>query len=838
MVLGDGEAWRLRGERLVVLVLFTASGVCGLVYEVVWARQLSLVLGVSVFATATVLAAYMAGLALGSFVFGRRIDRARNPLRTYALLEAGIGLCGLAIPFTFDAARHLFAGVGDLFGDRFLLLGLARSLIALGVLLAPTFLMGGTIPAIARYLVERRESVGWNVGLLYALNTLGGAVGVVVTGFVLIPALGLAASTRLAVAGNLGIALVLLLARLGERDRRPERRCDTPPTPARRGAWLAGTVFAVSGFTALAYEVIWTRVLVVHVHNTTYAFSTMLAVFLAGLVLGDALMIRVYDRVARPLAWLGSIQVALGSSVVVAALVYAPLPALSSAIVGSRLDSFGASVSLMFVRAALVMLPFTILLGTTFPLVARIVCRDVGAAGRTLGNVYAANTCGAILGALAAAFLLIPWLGLRGALLLLSATNVLLGAACWLAGERTARSRIALAAVVLGALLLPHRTIPRTLFFDALDDPVHRLIYYREGTTDTTGIWESTASGHRVVVYGDGRGTAGTLTNSLNRTQGHLAHLLHPRPTSSLQIGFGVGNTLAAASLHPEVERLDCVELSPQVRETAPYFWTNGGVLGDPRVRLIVEDGRNYLLRTRTPYQVITLEPPNVYTAGVVNLYTREFYELAYAALAPDGILSQWIPAVDHVDADVASMVRAIAEVFPDVSLWNMGPLDGFGIDSPTGFLLVIAARQPLRIDPGRLARRMEHPALRADLAAIGLGTPARLLSLFVAGDPGVRRWTAGAAPVTDDRTLVDHSSARSVHSGFGHGFAALDGAERQAWLERLTGVARLLQALREPIAPLLAGSGDHAALRIQIAAQQRHFDDRVQRRADRAEHP
>ncbi|HEX5066209.1 MAG TPA: fused MFS/spermidine synthase, partial [Myxococcota bacterium] len=793
-------------QRIAVLALFFLSGVCGLVYEVVWARELTRVLGVTVHATATVLAAYMAGLALGSFAFGRRIDRARNPVRVYAWLELAIGICGLSIPFAFALARALFASVGDAFGERFVLLSAFRSGIALCVLLVPTFLMGGTVPAIARYLVERRESVGWNVGLLYALNTLGGAAGVVATGFVLVPYLGLGATTALAAAGNFAIAAVLLLARVGEGESaRTAQPSEPAPAAFARNARLAGVVFAASGFAALAYEVVWTRVLVVHVHNSSYAFSTMLAVFLAGLVLGDLLMLRFVDRLARPLGWLGGVQVALGISVVVAAAVYAPLGALGRIATGAAgLDSWRASVAEMFFQAALVMLPFTALLGTTFALVARVVCGDVRTAGRALANVYAANTCGAIVGALASAFVLIPWLGLRGTLLFLSALNVLLGAACWLTEARRPELRLALAAVVLAALVLPHLAIPQHLFQGAFGDASRKLIFYREGASDTTGIWEAVPSGHRVVFYGDQRGTAGTNTNSLNRTQGHLAHLLHPRPTASLQIGFGVGNTLGAASLHPEVQRLDCVELSPHVRETAPFFWTNGGVLDDPKVRLVVEDGRNYLLRTRERYQVITLEPPNVYTAGVVDLYTREFYALASAALTDDGLLSQWIAAVDHEDEDVRSMVRAVAEVFPEVTVWDMGPLDEFGIDAPTGFLLVIAAKQPLRIDPRELARRMDAEPVRADLQKIGFARPARLLSLFVAGNAGVRAWTEGATPVTDDFTRVDYASARSVYSGFGRGFAALGGAQARAWLGRLAGVGRLEQRLRQPIEPLL----------------------------------
>ena len=817
-------------SRLLVLILFFLSGACGLVYEVVWARELSLIFGITIFATSTVLAAYMGGLALGSFLVGRFIDRSPNPLRVYAILEVGIGLLALLTPLAFSFARSFYVLAANALEGHFLLFNLVRVLILFLILMVPTTLMGGTVPAIGRFLVDRKENVGWNVGLLYALNTFGAVLGVLITGFVLIPEFGLSLTTRMAAAGNVSIGLILLLWGVGKMapKERPvaASQPSESPTKRRRLVVLVMVVFAVSGFAALAYEVVWTRVMVIHVFNTSYAFSLMLAVFLTGLVLGDVLLIRIYDRIEKPVFWLGMVQVGIGISVVGAAAAYIPLSSVSFELLGiTSSESFGQSLLLMLLRAALVMFPFTILLGMTFPLVARSVCNDDGSIGRSLGNIYAANTCGAILGSLGAAFVLIPLLGLRGSLLALSALNVTLGALCIWAEPVRLRRRVAAGVLVAAGLILPSLLIPKTIFFDALEPEYGKLIYYEEGITDTTSVLEW-KSGGRTQLYGDRRGTAGTMTDRLNRTLGHLAHLLHPNPRRSLQIGFGVGNTLAAAALHPEVEQLDCAELSDHARETATYFWTNQGVLDDPKVNLIVDDGRNYLLRTRTRYEVITLEPPNIYTASVVNLYTREFYELASEAMTDDGILMQWISVGDVNDAELEQLVRAMVDVFPHVTLWDEGPMAFF--KAPTGYLLVVGSKQPLRIDVGELERRMDAPELRDDLQRIGLASPAKLLSLFIAGDQGARSWTADAVAITDDKTVVDYSTAKSVTSGFGLGFFRLEGEARHRWFQRFTEIGRLYQGMREPVDPLLVNVSDPEKLRAEIRAYQAAFDRSV----------
>jgi spermidine synthase len=779
-------------ERLLVLVCFFLSGVCGLVYEVVWMRRLALTFGITVFATSTVLAAFMAGLALGSLLVARRIDQSPNPVRVYAWLEIGIGTYALVVPAMFAGLEPLYVAAANLLEGRFLLFNLVRALLAFTALLLPTTLMGATVPAIGRYLVERSGAVGWNVGLLYALNTFGAVAGCVAAGFWLVPALGMSRTVLTAAAINIAIGAVLLAARVGDRAPTPATRPIPDAAPvSRRLVWVAGIVFACSGFSALAYEVVWTRVLVVHVHNTTYAFSVMLAVFLAGLALGDALLVPIYDRLRRPLVWLGAVQVAIGLSVVAAAAAYVPLRAERLV-----LSSWEGALGTMIWRSGLVLLPGALLFGMTFPLTARVVCREGERVGRALGLTYAANTVGAIGGSLAGGFLLVPVLGLRGTLVLLSGLNIGLGALCWLVATRGA-FRVALAAAAVALLVVPWRGVPVNMFSQALNiEPrTHRLIYYREGVTDTTGVWESRRDGRRVVTYGDLRGTAGTHTNVPNRIQAHLAHLLHPKPRRSLQICFGVGNTLAAAARHPEVEQLDCVELSPHVRETAAFFWTNDNVLADPRVRLIIDDGRNFLLRNRQLYDVITLEPPDIFTAGVVNLYTEEFYRLADRSLADDGLICQWLPAGEMSELDLRMLVQAFVRVFPETSLWQQGPL---------GPLLLIGTKAPLSIDVAQLTERMKHPAVRSDLVRVGMPQPSSFFSWFITGPAGTRRWVGDVPAVTDDRTVVDFATPKRVQSGFGFGYFRLRGAEQQALFQHMTELQALYRRLHEPIETVL----------------------------------
>ncbi|HVN37000.1 MAG TPA: fused MFS/spermidine synthase [Myxococcota bacterium] len=757
----------MRLTRALVLAIFLASGAAGLVYEVVWTRQLSLVFGVTTYAAATVLATFMGGLALGSYVFGRRVDRGGNPLLAYAALEGGVGLYALLVPHLLGALVVPYVWLRQL-ELPYAVLALLRALLAAGVLVVPTALMGGTFPILVRLFAFARGELGRVAAVLYFVNTLGALAGCLAAGFVLISRLGLERTTWVAAGTSLAVAAIA--AFLGTRNAASFEAKPTDERPATRElsprmARLVLVAIGISGFTSLAYEVVWTRALPRYVYNSTYAFTTMLATFLAGIALGSASHAAWLRGRRRPVLWFAALELGVGVGFLLSSYLFADLRAISDAILGRNVvESFGQSVLLIFLRAALILLLPAVFLGATLPLATELCARGLATAGGTVGRVYAVNTLGAILGSLAAAFVLIPGLGMQGTLLFLIAVNFLLAWMLAVSDTRTPPRRLAvgasLGAAALGALLL----VPSDLFRRTFAPPGTELVFYREGVTDTVGVIEQ--NGQRIIEYEDQRGTAGTATFPFNYFFGHLPMLLHPgEPRLVLHICFGVGNSLSAVAAHESVERVDSVELSPHVLEAGRYFWSNSDVLSHPKVRTIIDDGRNFVLASRETYDVILLEPPEIFTAGVINLYTREFYRDAAARLAPDGVMMQWVPIGEAPLEEERMLFRAFSDVFPHATAWEQ--LMG-------GPILLIGTHQPLRIDYARLRSRMAEPHIRRDLELAGIQGPDDLLSYFIFDEQAFRSFAAEAPPVTDDRTVLDFTMPYFLGSGFGLGSFSL----------------------------------------------------------------
>jgi spermidine synthase len=744
-----------------LLILFFVSGACGLIYQVAWMRALTLTLSVSVYAVTTVLCAFMAGLALGAWIAGRVADRLERPLLAFGLAEIGVGATGLlslAILFDLGSAyawlHHLLGGTGIVFV-------IARFLLACAVLLLPCTLMGSTLPLLSRAVVGTEQVVGRGTGGLYAINTLGAVAGCVAAGFVLIPELGLRSTTALA--GLLNLSIGIAAALLGRR-----ARIEMAPTPAStasgprrppRSVILATAAFGVSGFTAIGYEVLWTRALEQFTHNSTYAYTAMLATFLIGIGVGSAVAAGPADRVKRPSVPFGALQLGVGISVAGALLVYMRLlhwvPAVTEAFGG--LDSWPRAVALMFGVSATVLLLTTLFFGAQFPFVARAVVDSVHTVGRRIAVAYTLNTAGSILGALAIGFFLLPAIGMGGSFLVLIGLNLAIGAVLIIseASRRTGVVAAALAAAGLAAAIV---AIPSEPFKQVFLERYGKLLLYREQVTDTVMVTED-ASGGRLIRYGDGRGTAGTVSVREDRSYAHLAMLPHPDPRRILNICFGVGNSLSSISQYP-VKRIDQVELSPGVVYAAPLFVkTNRGVLNDPRVQLTIQDGRNFLLASRERYDVIRLDPPELHTAGIVNLYTKEFFDLARDHLAPGGIFSIWVNVAYTPEPEMRMILRTVAEAFPYVTVWH----------GPWIYSWVInGSVEPRPPDMALLQKWFNDPQVRADLASIPIRDPFQFLNHFVMAGDEVRAWAGDAQVITDDRTRLDFTVPRSVNSYFG----------------------------------------------------------------------
>ncbi len=743
-----------------LFALFFGSGTCALVYEVVWIRLLSLTLSVTVYALTTVLCAFMAGLGLGAGIAARLADRIRRPLLAFGIAELVIAASGLLVPGVLYELGPAYVWVREHLGGGGLLFVAGRFLLAFGVLVIPATFMGTTLVFLSRVVIARPDAVGRGAGGLYAVNTIGAVVGCVLAGFLLIPALGLRVTSASAAALNLAIGLIAVAAGWrGAAAPAPRAAPDAPVSPPSRTAAFAAVAYAISGFTAMGYEVLWTRALEPYVHNSTYAYTAMLAIFLLGLGLGSALAAGPADRLRRPLLGLGFIEIGIGATVAGALLLYGTfewlVPAAAAAMGG--LASWPRVIALIFSEAALTLFATTLLFGATFPLVMRAVVESMRSVGSRIGLAYTLNTLGSIAGALTVGFLLLPAFGVRSAFLLLMLTNVALGAALVIvsAPRRLASGVLAGCVLLVG---LAFAAIPARLFEGHFVERFGNVVFYREEVTDTVMVTEDERGG-RVIRYGDGRGTAGTITVVEDRMYAHIPMLLHPAPRRVLQIGYGVGNTLSSVATHP-IERVDCVELSPGVIEASPFFEaTNRNVLSDPRVHLFIEDGRNFLLAARDEYDVIRLDPPELHTRGVVNLYTREFYEMARDRLAEGGIFSIWVNIAMTPLDDLRIVVRTLSEVFPYVSVWHTPQFYSWVINGS------LVPRPP---DLQTIVAHFESPGVRADLASIGIADPLQFLKYFMFADEGVANFAGDGPIVTDDRTILDFSVPRSKDSFYG----------------------------------------------------------------------
>ena len=780
-------------QRLATGALFFLSGALGLLYEVVWFRRLHLALGVSIFAVGAVLSAFMLGLALGSRWAARSARLRAAPLVAYAVIELGIAVYALAFPWLVAGVESLYPALFGALGGQPLVLALVRFLLAFVLLLPPTFLMGASLPAVAQSVSGAPAQMARRVAWLYAANTLGGVAGTLLAGFFLIERLGLTHSLYVAAAGSTVVGLLALaLSRRPSRHaaaavepappERASKRRRTEALPERPLAALATAAALLAGTVSLASEIVWTRALVFFVHNSTYAFSAIVAVYLLGIAVGAALAGRFARSSRDALRLLAGTLVAASASLLVAIAAYRQLPAVATLLAGSHrlapgvsgaadagsllVWSWGDALVVIFGQVAVVLFLPALLLGTVFPLALEIASPGERSAAEHVGRLYAVNAIGSVVGTVLGTFVLVTILGTRGALLLLAWLPVPL--ALWALREIGPSKR--LSPLVAGALVLvlaggSVAAAPAGFYRDLFETRFGRVLWFSEGVSETVAVCEY-KDGSRWIQFSDGRGASGTWSYQGGWLYAHLPLLLHPHPESAAVICFGTGNTLGAASLHP-LTTLDGIELSREVVAAARFFSaTNHHVATNRRLRIVIEDGRNYLLAARRRYDVITEEPPLVHTAGVVNLYSRDFYELAARRLNDDGIVAVWLATWELEPAELRMLVRAFVDAFPYASVWDC--------THPYEWLLIGAKREP-RLDLDALAARMAEPALARDLARVdadlgGIQTPADLLSLHLMDRDAMVRFAGNAAPVTDDRTVVDFTTPRHARANFGLG--------------------------------------------------------------------
>lgn len=816
----------------VPLVCFLASGASGLVYQVVWMRELTLVFGATTLAVSTVLAVFMGGLALGSYVGGRVADRAARPLVTYGVLELGIAIYGALIPLLFALLPHVYQPLWRAAGLSFLALSLVRFVLAAALLAVPTILMGATLPILSRAVVTDAGAAGHDVGRLYTVNTVGAVVGAAAAGLALIPTLGLVATTLVAAGLNLlAGGLAVWLAR--QRSATPAATVGSEREPAAvRDATSMALVaaFGVSGLVALVYEVAWTRALSLVLGSSVYAFTIMLTTFLVGLALGAGIGTRLAGRIRRPVLVLAIVEGAVGLSAFAGLFMIRELPYVFLVLYRNFEGSATALLlGTRLVAAALVMLVPTTLLGVVFPLVVRAAVGRVDAVGRTVGLLYSVNTLGAIGGAFAAGFVLVPFLGVEGTLVAAVAANLLTAAALAAVAAGAARAaRIGLATTlaVLAALAAPLRptwdpavlasgvyryapsmrmTTRAEFFKHYADNGDGETLYYRDGVSASVAVQRQLGYTILKVNGKPDASTAGDLP-----TQALIAHLpllVHPNPKTALVVGWGSGVTVGAALAHP-IEHLTAVELEPAVVEASHYFDdVNGRPLEDPRTELLLNDGRNYLVATDRRFDVIISEPSNPWLSGVANLFTREYFEAGAAHLTDGGVFCQWLQIYEMRSSEVATLLATFSLAFPTVYVFR----------GASGDLMLLGARAPFALDAGRIDGRIVAAGPVADnLARVGVRSAAALLSRLYLTPDGVRAFAAGAPINTDDNARIEFRAPLRV----GVANEATDKENVEALLAHATPV---LPHVRNAPASLLEDMAVSAISRSETALAERY---------------
>ncbi len=750
---------------LLVCVLFTVSGAVGLVYQVAWKHLFTTVFGSTTYAVSVVISIFMGGLALGSFAFGRVADRSRAHLLIFAALQAGIGACGLVVPPVLQWAEGLYGGVFRATGSPGALLAV-QVLVSTCVLLAPTFLMGGTLPVLSRLMASLRGRVGPAVGLLYGLNTLGAAGGAFLTGFVLVKELGIRRTIHLAAAGNFALALAFLLMHLLSTVEEEVALAEEPGPPGELalGRWrlrLVMLMVAVSGFVAFSYEVLWTRLLTFRFETTVYAFSIMLSTFLLGLGLGGALVGLLRRRIPKARYWLvwGCLEAGVG--------VYGVSSVLLFFSARHGYESFAMRVLGEFGVSALIMLVPTTMMGAAFPIACELFAAGVAETGKSVGRIYVFNTVGAIAGALVTGFVLVRTLGTQASLTLVSllmvgAGSVVLAATPGLARRRAWLRFAPAAAAWAGALLvwaltpgdfLLHYFLKNQSFAAANPEGSARLIGYEEGVEGVVVV-SADEEGTRMIAAGplDVAGTSYALRNT-QKLQAHVPMLLHPDPREVCQIGFGGGETAGIFASY-DVDRFDCIEISRAMIQVADEHFSdiNRGVVDDPKCNLIVMDATTYLKYTERKYDVIANDATWPAQAGPSMLYTLEHFQNGYDRLKPGGIMTSWLP-FDMPIEDLKAIIRNFHQTFRHVYIWAV-------LSRVNKHSLILGTDEPLRVDAARFLERFEQFA-RDDLAIVHLDDPDVFLACHLTRIEGPAPELAGAPPHTQDRPTLQFLYSR-----------------------------------------------------------------------------
>ncbi len=778
-------------DKYLVYLCLLFSGAASLVYELIWIKRLALIFGGALYAISAVLCAFMTGLGLGAWVISKYLDRIPKerdsdfPLLLYGLFEGAIGLYGLAFPWILKLLESAYPTFFSLTGGGGFWLHFFEFCLGTLLMLPATFLMGATLPILGRWFIRNEaHAIVSNVGVLYGLNTFGAVLGCLYAQSVAVQWFGVRGATVSAALMNfLVLAFILLLRQrtmgTSEVDTTPPKTRQNKKSaktesrePLGRLQWLLLLLFIYSGMASLSGEILWTRILVFPLGSALFSFALILACFLFGIALGSWIASFLPEKSDWVLYFL-LVEILIGVSCIAIMPLFDHLTEWTQQAdqIFYGLDSSAGRT--LLIRSAfafgLMLIP-TLGFGLIFPIANRINFSLFGSVGKTLGGSYSANTLGAVLGTILAPFLFIPLMGIRLSLFVLFFGMIALSLIALSLHMKWSKSKNA---IVLCALLISlgisFSAVSPRIGMDQLgkgnftrveiDVPKEsiKLLDYKEGDFSTLGVIEDERSGAR-TIYMNGFSTA-TSSDSVGgsaymQAMGFVPMALHPHPEKALVICFGTGTTLGAVSLFPGVS-VDAVEIDRNVLDMAHWFsrW-NKDVLQKSNINLSIQDGRTYMRWTPTSYDVITLEPMSPVQAGVVNLYSKEFYKLANQRMNPGGLFLQWLPLHLVGPEDARAIIKTFQESFPHVTVWN---------SFLTRIVLLAGSDQPIQLDKNRFDELMKNQKVKTMAQEIGIRSYLDFADFFLTDGKPLQAFLESADTITDDNSLLEHSPTALV---------------------------------------------------------------------------
>ena len=762
---------KLQSAELIALICFVLSGFAALVYEISWIRKASLVVGATSYAVSTVLGVFFGGLAIGSYLFGKRTRQQRKPIRLYGKLEIGVGILCIASVFTLPLIESLYSSLYDsIQGGLFVALLIRAALVSI-CLLPPTILMGATLPLFCRQFIRHKNGVLNSISWLYGLNTLGAAIGAAVCGFALLPTIGVNASIFLAGGISIIVGSIMLVVKLPDTAAHVEEEQTVEESEQTKDKSRAmGIVFALSGFAAIGNEIIWTRFLTLILENNVYTYTLTLTVILLGIVFGSLLASMFTNDLRKSIFRFGVLQIVTG--IVTFAIIMAP----AEIVWVNFMENIGTSnISQQLMLIGLIMLIPSILAGMAFPIGIRLATTGVTSAGAIVGRLSALNTFGGIIGSFVIGFLVLPKIGLENAISLTAVCNVLAGFVVWMKLDESKILQKRVGWILLVAItFVGIRLTSNSFIVERTRVPFDML---RMGRTIPTldennlAMVEGVNSFLSVIENGDvfelhiDKQWQGNSQRTQQFMAGHIPSIVHGNPKNVCVVGLGTGQTAKRFLMH-EIEQLDLVEIEEGLDPLLIRFF-NGGWLAEDSVErqnteinLITEDGRNYLAHASAKYDIISIEVGQVFRPGIANFYTHEFYQQTRERLNEGGVISQFVP-IEFLGLDeFRSVVHTFVQTYPNAQLWyNTSELLLLGINRDVNSPQVFT-----KDSISKVLHRNE--TVIKDLAynhwggkQHQLSNPTVFLSGFLANGQDLQAMSADGQLLVDDKPLLEYSS-------------------------------------------------------------------------------